>query len=55
MFSTWDRYPAAASRRLREVGRRRTDSMSEFLASLDVLIYAVGAGLTASVVAIVLA
>jgi hypothetical protein len=54
MFSTWDRYPAAASRWLREATRRQSNPMGDFLNSIDVMIFAVGAALALSVVAIVL-
>jgi hypothetical protein len=55
MFSTWDRYPAAAGRRLREVAhpKRHDDAMGDFLTSVDVLIYVIGGALAASVIAIV--
>ena len=54
MFWTWDRYPAAATRWLREGTRRQSNSMGDFLNSIDVMIYAVGAALALTVVAIVL-
>jgi hypothetical protein len=53
MFSTWDRYPAATDRRLRDA-RPNNDSMGEFLTSIDVMMYAAGAALAATVLAIVL-
>lgn len=55
MFSTWDRYPAAAGRWLREAGhpRRRGDEMGDFLASIDVMICVAGAALAACILAIV--
>ena len=54
MFSTWDRYPAAATRWLREAAHRQSNPMGDFLTSIDVMIYAVGAALALTVVAIVL-
>ena len=55
MFSTWDRYPAAAGRWLRETAhpKRRGDAMGNFLASLDVMIYVAGAAFAACIIAIV--
>ena len=54
MFSTWDRYPAAAGRWLREAARRRSNPMGDFMNSIDVMIYAAGAAFALSVLAIVL-
>ena len=54
MFSTWDRYPAAASRWLREAARRHTNPMGDFLNSIDVMIYATGAAFALTVIAIVM-
>jgi hypothetical protein len=57
MFSTWDRYPAAASRWLREAthSRRPANAMGEFLTSIDVMIYVAGTAFSACVIAILLA
>jgi hypothetical protein len=56
MFSTWDRNPAAPSRWIRGATqpRRHADAMGEFLASIDVMIYVVGAALAACFVTILL-
>ena len=54
MFSTWDRYPAAAGRWLREATRRQSNPMGDFLNSIDVMIYAAGAAFAVSVLTIVL-
>jgi cytochrome b len=56
MFSTWDRYPAAAGRWLREAahGRKHPDPMANFLTSIDVMIYLAGTGLAACVLGILL-
>ena len=54
MFPTWDRYPAAATRWLREATRRQSDPMGDFVNSIDVMIYAVGAALALSVLTIML-
>ena len=56
MFSTWDRYPAAAGRWLRDTAhsRRPADAMGSFLTGVDVLIYLAGAGLAACVIAIII-
>jgi hypothetical protein len=53
MFSTWDRYPAAATRWLREATRRHSNPMGDFLNSLDVMIYAAGAAFALTMAAIV--
>jgi hypothetical protein len=53
MFSTWDRYPAAAGRWLRDATRRRRDPMAEFIASIDIMMYVVGVAFAASLIAIV--
>jgi hypothetical protein len=55
VFSTWDRYPAAATRWLRQATHRHRDPMTEFLLSIDVMIYAAGAGLLACLIAIAFA
>ena len=54
MFSTWDRYPAAAGRWLRDTAhsRRPADPMGNFLNGVDVLMYLAAAGLAACVIAI---
>ena len=57
MFSTWDRYPAAAGRWLRGAAhhaRRRADPMRDFLSAIDVMIYLAAAGVLACVAAIAL-
>ena len=54
MLSTWDRYPAAAGRWLRDTAKRRGAPMGDFLASIDWMIYLAAAGLAASLIAIVL-
>ena len=56
MFSTSDRYPAAAGRWLRDAthSRRRPEPMGDFLASVDVLMYIAAAGFAACVIAIVM-
>jgi hypothetical protein len=55
MFSTWDRYPAAAGRWLRETahGRRHADPMDDFISSVDWMMYVAAGGLAACVMAIV--
>ena len=54
MFSTSHRYPAAASRWLREATRGTHDPMAAFLASIDVMIYLAGASFLACLIAIAL-
>lgn len=54
MFSTSQRYPAAASRWLREATASRLDPMAAFLASIDIMIYLAGAGFLACLIAIAL-
>ena len=54
MFSTWDRYPAAATRWLRDATRRNSDPMADFLASIDVMIYLAGAAFLACLIVIAL-
>ena len=49
-----DRYPAAASRWLREATRRHASPMGDFMNSIDVMIFAAGAALALSLVSIML-
>jgi hypothetical protein len=54
MFGTWDRFPAAAGRRHRDVAPRHGEPFDRFLVNVDRLIYLASAALAVCLIAIVM-